>query len=331
MEKVTDNLARQKRASKIRGQFITFFFFLVFSAATWTVIKLSNQYGTTVSYEVQYINQQPGRVLTRASSTTVTIGLEASGFDVVRFRLRNEQPPLRIDLSAMTLQATDDGFTGKIISSSLVRSIIPQLSRRVNVLYIHPDTLFFNLKTEYKKLVPVQPDLKITFRPQYGLYQPLQLKPDSVWVYGVRTDLETIEWVKTVPANVSDLYRDQQVVLPIALPKVANPVRLSAGACEATLRIEKFTEEILEVPVHLQCSEPGYSIRIFPEKVKLTCLVALIDYKRLDASGFEATVRCEGRLDQGSTRLKVNVTQFPDFVQITRIEPERLEFIKVRN
>ncbi len=69
------------------------------------------------------------------------------------------------------------------------------------------------------------------------------------------------------------------------------------------------------------------SIKTFPEKVKITYFVALIDYNRVDHEMFKAQVNIPviGKLTPG--KLKVNIVQFPSFVKIRKIVPDKVEYI----
>ena len=56
-------------------------------------------------------------------------------------------------------------------------------------------------------------------------------------------------------------------------------------------------------------------------------MVALRDYKKVEASMFEAVVDLHNLVDNQASKLKVLVTQKPAFTKITRIKPAKVEYI----
>ena len=69
------------------------------------------------------------------------------------------------------------------------------------------------------------------------------------------------------------------------------------------------------------------TLRTFPDKLSLTYIVALKDYKKVEPAMFVAAVNYNTTVDRKTTKLKVQITQKPKFTKITKLKPEKVEFI----
>jgi hypothetical protein len=315
---------------RFQNQFSTFFAFVVFSGIVWMVIKLSSDFTSTVTYKVEYENLPVGQILVNASDSNITVGLDARGFDLVNYHLWEKRPVVNIDLAGIRLQQDDETFTGYLLTSGLTRKLALQVGSHNELLFISPDTLKFWFKPEHRKKVPVTHMVQYQMRPQFMLYDSVQIFPDSIWIFGPMEIVDTIYDVRTSPRTFPDLFEDQKVILGLQKPSNL-PLTYSTSEVEVSLRVEKFTEKAFELPININCPKSELSIRIFPETVTLHCQVALKDYRRIDPGMFKAAVSCHPGEMQASTKLRVEITDFPSYVRIARIEPERVEYIFVRS
>jgi hypothetical protein len=94
-----------------------------------------------------------------------------------------------------------------------------------------------------------------------------------------------------------------------------------------TIHVEKFTEADIDVPVSLFSDGKSVSYRTFPDKVTLTCRIAMRDFKRLDPSLFTASVDYDKALETRNNRVQVEIKRKPAFARVVKIEPEKVEFL----
>ncbi|MDZ4205259.1 MAG: hypothetical protein U1C46_10650 [Bacteroidales bacterium] len=323
--------AKKLAASKIRSQFPVFLFFVLFSTSIWMVIKLSGEFTSPVVYELEYINHPAGKILISASDTTLTLGLAATGFELIRYKIWQKKPLLQVDLSAMPMLTDSRTFDSKLSAITLLKKLSLQLNHSSEVLFATPDTLSFRFAPEFRKKIPVLPDITYTLRQQYRLYENIKIQPDSILIKGVRSDLQVLDSIISKPASLADVYHNHKFILPLQHPNTQYPVILSADAIEVSMRVEKYTEASIELPVEVLCEVEGYTFRLFPSTVKVTYLVALIDFKRVDAALFSAFVFCDNKQGLSSNKLNIEIAHSPEYVEITRLEPDRVEYIKVKN
>lgn len=303
---------------------------MLVSAFIWLVIKLSSNFTSAVTYEVDYQNIPVGQILVKTSDSIITVGLDANGFDLVSYHLFRKKPRVSIDLSGVNIRSENNLNKGFLLTSGLTRKLARQIGSHNELLFITPDSLKFVFLTEHRRKVPVHPAVQYRLRPQHMLYDTIRAMPDSIWIYGPGEIVDTISAVKTLSRNFPDLSESLHVSLPLHKPS-GLPLTYSDDMVEVILNVEKFTEKTFSLPINVVCNNSAYSLRTFPETVKVHCLVALKDYKRVDPAMFEASVYCDPEDLPSTSKLRVMLTQFPSFVKISRIEPERVEYILVRS
>jgi len=96
---------------------------------------------------------------------------------------------------------------------------------------------------------------------------------------------------------------------------------------QVTVPVDEFTEKVLQIPVTLINNKDYSSIKIFPQKVKVTFTTALNRYAEIDENFFEATADLELWRSRGYKVLPVVLTKIPSFCKIISIEPPNIDFI----
>jgi len=304
--------------------------FVLISAVVWVFIKLSRDFTSLITYRVAYVNVPSGQILVDVSDTSIVVGIDAQGFDLLNYHFRKNKIVIDIDLSGIRLQPDGNATKGYVLTSGLARKIASQVGSGDELIYVVPDTLKFRFMPEYKKQVPVFTQVTYQLRAQHMLYDSVKVVPDSIWVFGPKNYIDSITSVYTDPLVVNDLQEDFHAVLKLHKPD-NQPLTYSSDVAEIFFSVEKFTEKAIELPIRVICDIEGLALRIFPDRATIHCLVALKDYKRIEDAMFEVAVICCSDELKSATKLRVEVKEHPSWVRIARIVPERVEFILVKS
>ena len=97
------------------------------------------------------------------------------------------------------------------------------------------------------------------------------------------------------------------------------------------LEVDKFTEAEIEVPIYIEHLTNGDSVDIFPKQAKITYLVSLQNYNKVNPKLFRISADAFDIRNSKNANLRLDIKQFPSFVQGIRIEPETVEFIIRKN
>lgn len=315
---------------KLRNRFSVFLVCLAMSTLMWGLIKLTREYEAPLKYVVIPEDIPEGKILVSSADSVITLNLNAKGLDLYSRKLFGRENVIRLSLEKMRLVRDGDRFYGILRTSRLLKVISNQLPLGAKLISAEPDTLHFEFRRSHRKRVPVQTNVSLEFSRQYQLYDSVGIRPDSVWVSGLQEIIDTIRFINTEKKIISKLNSNFTTRLALKIPETLPAVHLSADSVLITINVEKFTEADLEVPVSLVSDGKAVKYRTFPDKVKLTCRVAMRDYKRLDPSFFFVGVDFAAAISSGNNRVPVELTRKPSFVKIVKIEPEKVEFLLLK-
>jgi YbbR domain-containing protein len=150
------------------------------------------------------------------------------------------------------------------------------------------------------------------------------ISPPGVKVFGPKATLDTLNQVFTQTIVLQNLDSDKTVTIGLSNP---NPslLRFEPEQVEIKLRIEKFTESSIEIPIDF--SNIKQNIQSFPSTVKVYFKVAQKDFNNVQAGGFNVKPELSGIKLQDVDRLHLILTKKPEFVRNERIVPANVEFL----
>ena len=93
-----------------------------------------------------------------------------------------------------------------------------------------------------------------------------------------------------------------------------------------TIPVEQNTEVTFEIPIQVINNPSDINIKTFPGKVKVTCLIGLSKYKKLDYSAFHAFINFE-KISLKDPRLAVTFESHSNVVLAVNYSPKEVEYI----
>jgi len=303
-----------------------FGFFLLVSIILWLLIALSKQYDDTVSYPVRYKNFPESKVLIGDLPDHLMLDVTATGFTIMRFRLSTRYIPIAFSVNSfkMNLLPGADSSSFYIETRFARDHIAAQLSSDFIIKKILPDTLIFRLSGVVSKKVPVSPAFTYQLDKQLILKSQILIEPDSVVVSGPEFIIDTLQNIYTKRADLGKFSKSDEETVELQDIKF---VYMKETEVNVGFSIEQFTEKTVQVPVEIINLPEGFSLQAFPRSVQLTCQVGLSNYEKLDGSMFRAVVDYNEIRDLHSTKLKVEISKQPVFIQAVKLSPKTVEYI----
>ena len=263
--------------------------------------------------------------MTSNSANHIYLHMNLKGFDLIGEKFFKKHYPLIINLSGLEDSDQQSLFNSYILISDLEKTIENQIENSANVIKISPDTVFFSFEDIMSKKVPVIPNISYQYQPQYQLYDTIQVYPDSIRVSGIKSMIDTIEYVETVAMDITGIDGNRSLEAAIKMINAKDKIQYSPEFINVDLKVEKFTESAYTIPIKIVSDDPNKKIRIFPDKVKVTFMVALKDFSRVDSGMFESAIVYTAGSDL--KKLDVDLLSYPSFIKVTRIEPRNVEYI----
>ncbi|WP_346864052.1 hypothetical protein [uncultured Draconibacterium sp.] len=323
-----------KRIEKIPGylkveqlknnkQAVVFLVCLLIATALWFLNALSKDYSTTISYPVKYVNAPSHQFLSNEPPSKLELKVDAHGFTLLRHKLSLSFSPIILNLTNLTQGVSPNNRTYEIQTRLHLKRIASQISNEIQVREVQPDIIRIVLDSLISKSVPVKTNIKLEFKPQFNLKDPVSVIPREVKITGPAAIVDTIRFLlteqktynnldATIERNLEVLHPEKTTVVP---PKVLTKVS-----------VEKFTEKEIKVPIKIINQPVNSNIKLFPSEVKLSCLVGLSEFDNINPGDFQIVVDY-ALIDSGNTNLTLRVKSKPVFIDQVRLKPESVEYL----
>lgn len=314
------------RTFKIDQNALTFLIFLGLSMFFWFLQALNKEYETELKFPVQYNNPPKGFILENELPEKILLQVTDEGFSILRYKLTNTFIPISLNIgNIMQRSQLHDGKGHSILlSRELKDGISRQLSSGTKLQSIFPDTIHFRYSKLLSKKVPVVSHLDILPAKQHIISGNIQLKPDSVTIYGPGSMIDTIKQMYTE----SEIFHDIQdtLIRNIGL-NTYKQVEMDKSRVVVTIPVESFTEKILSIPVTGQSFPDSLQLRTFPGLVDVSFIVALSHYNDIHPEDIKVFIDYEDVKSKAKGTAKVNLQINQAWIQNVRLKQNELEYL----
>ncbi len=315
---------KSKQPVKLNRRVITFLFCLLLSSFFWLLMMLSKEYTISVSFPVNYVNVPADKVLSSELPEKIEMEISSRGFSLLFYKLRQITKAVSLDLKdARSLPAKNHYF---LYTNNGVEKIRAQFANGIKVIKVQPDTIFLNYNKKITKRVPVKVDCDLTFADQYQLADSIQVSPSFVTISGAIDVIDNVSYVIAQPLALKGVNKTEKVRVALYHDKKRGKIEYSTEKIDVTIRVQKFTEASVELPIEVEHLPAGYSLKMFPDKVQVKYNVAFDNYEKINASGFRAIVDFS-KIQEGDNKAKVQLIEFPEEVRAVKLNPEKVEYI----
>lgn len=290
---------------------------IVVSFGLWYLNKLGSQYTSEVTLPVSIVDAPNSTQGVLENENPVECRIRATGYELLRYRMRPKQNRIDIELSRVELRPVEGTNRSEVTPLSLRNAIAEHLGEGVELeAILTPGIEIATARYRTKKL-PVQNTLTFDYRNGYMAVGPVRFTPSAVEVRALDFVLDSLEAVETEPRRFSQV--DGSVGGSIGLRTIPGAV-FPDGEVEFELTVEKYTEVDLTLPVTLRNAPRGGKMEVDPAEVEVRLRVAgerSVDKIRPVIDGNEPA-------EKGKYRVAVSV---PEGVEVGRIEPAAVELI----
>jgi YbbR domain-containing protein len=312
------------RSLKLNKRLYVVLICFLISTVFWLLMNLSHQYTTSLSFPVSYSNVPGKKVVINDLPAEITVQLRTSGFKILSYDFDKHQDTIRIDVGSKLENATYSSMVLSLPTKSFMNDFSNELGKEADIIGFLPDSIVINFTDRISKTVPVKLAMNISFEKQFDTSGTPVLTPSAVEVSGPPSILAELTEINTETVTHKDLRSPVKKKVSLAKNKL---LTYNISEVQYTIPVEKFTEGIVEVPLHPVNVSTGYSLKTFPEKIKIRFLVALSKYNRVTAPMFDAVVDASDLEDQRPGKLPVDLMTSPSFIKSVSLEPEKVDYI----
>ena len=301
-----------------------FLVFLFFSTLVWFVNKLSNNFNGTAVFDLNYTNIPENLMLVNASHDQLRVKLDALGFHFLGMSVSNKK--VQIDISK-TDKKGNEFYISKIDFEKQIEKQLPSSMKLDGVM---TDTLFFNFQEVIIKKVPVEPDVRINLAQNYLLDGGLLIEPDSITIKGPKSQIDTIDYVKSSKIDLTKLTSDFSEITTIIKSEALSKTIFSNESVIVSGKVSKFSEKKVSLKIEILNVPIDVSIQTFPEYVDVICLGTLETLKELDISDFQVVADYQELKNKKSQKLSLILQRKPSKLYNATVMLTEVEYILKR-
>ncbi|GAB4312440.1 MAG: hypothetical protein Kow00127_02960 [Bacteroidales bacterium] len=310
---------------RTRNKIYVFLVCLGISVFLWFLVTLSDETESVISYPLIFSDVPSGWVLEHPDDTVLAVRVSSSGFALLVEKYLTRHRPLTLSLSSLSLPEEIQHYEAEIEAARLYRIVREQSGLEGSLVRIDTEHLTLKFEALEGRKVPVLPRADISFGGSFQLSEPLATLPDSVWVRGPATVIDTVRFVATQPVKLSDVKTDKQVKVSLVKDRTGI-LTIEPEEVTLSVKVTEFTETVKQVEISV---DGGVAVRCFPGSVALYFRVPVRNWKAIDFSSVRAVV--DPSLDDGSGKLPVEVTGVPAAAELLKVEPPMVEYLYISN
>ena len=304
---------------------LTFIACLFVATFFWFVNALNRNYTRVISIPVKFINLPKDKVLASELPRSIQAEIKTTGAKLLFILFKEKQQELIIDVVAQTKKKK--GNLVAISTSTSLGSMSKLLNSEVELIKVKPDSIYFNYGKSYQKVVPVKPDLNVNFDPLFNYTDKVKIIPAFITVSGDSALLDMIDSISTEKIVLNKLNQNISQTALLSVPEeYASRIALSVDAVTLVVNVDKYTESTIEVPVQILNLPEKFQVKTFPDKVVVKYQVPMGEYEGIKASDFKLVVDYKS-ISPAKNKLSVEAVSFPPNIKITKIYPEKVEYI----
>lgn len=292
---------------------------LLLAAAAWLLTRLSSSYSYEAKGILTFKNAPQLKAFHSLQSDTVTVTVQGNGWQMLFSGMEGSPRTILVDLHRLEHQ-------NYVALNTQLNEINSAKDSSQRVVAIEPDTLYFDMAKRMSRQVPVQLLAAINCRRQFNLSAAPVITPAYVTVSGPARLIDGIQAWKTDSLKLNRVSESVSTRLNLQ-PVHGGNISVEPKVVQVQLPVDEFTEKTLEIPVKLINNPHYYNVKLFPQKVKVTFMVALGRYRETDEDFFEASADLNLWENHQYSLLPVALTHTPAFCRIVRIEPRNVDFI----
>lgn len=296
---------------------LNYLVFVFISFIFWVFISLNNN--------VQYDMELPIKINSIPDSTTiitecpthVNVSVKDKGISLLKFIL-GKTPTLSVNFADYA--TTDDVF---FVSNTELRKNLKNLFENSTILQsVSLENINLKFTNLPGKKVPVRFESDIRPNLQYIIFGNIKQNHDSVLVYSDKNTLVDIDEVYTYRLEEREL---TDTLISTVLISPIKGVKIVPDKITVTIPVEPLISKKIKIPVYVKNLPAEINVITFPSEVVVSFLVPFSMYRKNQP--FNAVVDYTDVLKSNSSRVRVNIEEYPALYNNISLEQDSVEYI----
>ena len=288
---------------------------VLFSFILWGSISLSDDYYSTINVPLQVIDYPEGYISGTVLPEKISLKVRGQGWKLVSTEIGTES-----DYVVSVNFDSGKKYINLYNNLTLNRWLVSELE----VIDIIPDTISLFVEKVVSKKIGVIPDLRLNFKPGYGLASEIKHEPDSINISGPFSLVSSISEIKTTSTSLKDLSEQTEKI--IFMPKLPG-ITFNIDFIKVSIDVQKIVDkEFTDVPVEVMDVPPDKNLLLLPNKIDCNVRGGINILGKLDKEEIKAYVFYDD-IVRDTVGSIVPYLELPANTALHFIKPERLRYI----
>lgn len=301
---------------------------LLIAIICWVFTSLNKTYSGKFTFNIRYIHLPFQKNITNALPENVTVEMEAKGFDLIAYSLKQRISAIDVDVASLITPANAGRNTIAVQVRNILNMDVIGMKPEMVIKHVTPEYLTFDFSPRFRKKVPVVADVEVTYKKQF--YAPFKwiIIPDSVEVAGSINEINHVSRILTEPMHKSQV--DRKMIIPVLLRKDVPPgVEISPANVWVYLPAVELAEESIQIPVETVNGPDGDMI-LLPDKVTVTYQAPVSTIDKINTEEFRVCADLTGSETSAGSEARLFICHTPAGVYKARIQPGYIKFLTAR-
>ncbi len=300
-------------------KFNVFVFFVLLALIYSMISKLTSNYTKTIVFVVKPVDVPSDQVVLDQSIDSIGLELEAYGYNLAKYYI--DQPIIEISLNDLNKVKSKYQWTKQRNFSDLQS----KFNKSVRLISSSVDQIDFIIEQYESKKVPVELKLELDYKSGFDSFNEYKLSKDSIMITGPNSLIDTINMIQTHKLVLNQI--DSEINTKIRIkPPENNNITHSDTELDFQLKVEKFTEESIKVPITIVNIDDNMKINYYPKVVSVLYRVSIREYKSVNPMDFR--VECDlNTINRDNSVLISSITKKPSNVRKCRIENNQIQYV----
>jgi YbbR domain-containing protein len=302
-----------------------FLIFLLVAALFWTITALNKVYIVTAKIPLHYKNVPFNFSKVKQLSETISVDIEARGFDLMNNKFSKNNQEVVIDLNAPFFRNAELNKRISFSSERLLREFIAFSDNTYRIVKASPDSIIFDYTRKFTKKIPVKLNAEVLLKKQYQTASAI-LKPDSVEISGDENELKNISAIETEKISFKNADKDLFFSLKL-INAFKGDVAISHSFVWVMIPVQQFTEGKLTVNIE-KVYYNNKPVTLIPQNVVIKYHASFADFSTIGSDDFKIEIdEPENSIRNNENKLIVKLTRSPKAARIVSITPEIADYI----
>lgn len=299
-----------------------FFVFVCVSAVFWFILALNDSAQDHFNVNLRIVNQPDSVTFISDVPEKIHVAVSDKGTNLWRNGYL-KHPTINIDFK----EYSSDGIL-RYSYNDLITSLKERFGSNALITSVSLDSLQLFYTTNPGKKVPILVNCQVYPASGSTLEGSVKASPGSVYVYGSKETLDTINYVSTEPVTLRNISETTDLEVKI---KRIRGARAMPSKVNLTVNIEPLVRKqamVTVTPINVPEKE---ELLLFPSKVPVEYYVAMSLLNNDEDDNIELVVNYDDIPYSTDGKLRVETHKFPDRLKNLSVKTDSIEYAIVKD